>query len=78
MPDNKKVIYADDLMAEVKRTAEIMKRRREQFSLRNLLMCIKNAPAVEVPKTPCDLCRYNPPSSFSDKPCTICVAERRM
>ena len=26
-------------------------------------------------QTPCDLCVYNPPSSFDGKPCTICVAE---
>lgn len=26
------------------------------------------------PKTPCDLCVYNPPSSCDGKPCTICPA----
>lgn len=24
---------------------------------------------------PCDVCRYNPPSSFGGKPCTICPAD---
>ena len=47
MASEKHLIDADALMAEVKRTAEITKRRREQFSLRNLIMCIKNAPTVD-------------------------------
>ena len=25
--------------------------------------------------SPCDLCRYNPPSSVDGKPCTMCPAE---
>lgn len=25
--------------------------------------------------TPCDVCRYNPPSSFGGKPCTMCPAD---
>lgn len=28
------------------------------------------------PLTPCDLCRYNPPSSFGGKPCCACPAEK--
>ena len=27
--------------------------------------------------TPCDVCRYNPPSSTDGKPCTMCPAEWR-
>ena len=27
------------------------------------------------PDIPCDLCIYNPPSSFGGKPCTTCPAE---
>lgn len=30
------------------------------------------------PLTPCDVCRYSPPSSFDGKPCTMCPAERRI
>lgn len=26
---------------------------------------------------PCDVCRYNPPSSADGKPCSMCVAEGR-
>ena len=29
-------------------------------------------------KTPCDLCRYNLPSSFGEKPCSMCPAEGRI
>ena len=28
-------------------------------------------------KTPCDLCRYAPPSSTDNKPCVVCPAVRR-
>jgi len=31
--------------------------------------------ALEEKKSPCDLCRYNPPSSFDGKPCCMCPAE---
>ena len=27
--------------------------------------------------TPCDVCRFNPPSSGDGKPCTLCVADGR-
>lgn len=26
--------------------------------------------------TPCDVCKYNPPSASRGKPCTMCPAER--
>lgn len=29
------------------------------------------------PKSPCDVCRYNPPSSTNGKPCTMCPADGR-
>ena len=28
-------------------------------------------------KTPCDICRFSPPSSMDGKPCTMCVADGR-
>lgn len=39
----------------------------------------EDAPAVETQgrvanKTPCDLCMYDPPSSFGGKPCSMCPA----
>ena len=29
------------------------------------------------PISPCDVCKYNPPSSTDGKPCTMCLAEGR-
>jgi hypothetical protein len=29
------------------------------------------------PISPCDVCKYNPPSSMDGKPCTMCPAEGR-
>lgn len=29
------------------------------------------------PLTPCDVCRFYPPSSCDGKPCTMCPAEQR-
>lgn len=28
------------------------------------------------PTSPCDVCRYNPPSSTDGKPCCMCPAEK--
>ena len=38
---------------------------------------IQTAIKALAPKSPCDLCRYNPPSSADGKPCTMCPAEGR-
>ena len=27
--------------------------------------------------TPCDVCRFNPPSSGDGKPCTVCPAQKK-
>lgn len=40
------------------------------------LMDIKNMAKQFSSKSPCDLCRYNPPSSTDGKPCIMCPAER--
>ena len=32
-------------------------------------------PCKAEPLTPCDLCKYNPPSSFDGKPCGMCPAQ---
>ena len=36
---------------------------------------IEKAPVAAT--SPCDLCRFSPPSSTDGKPCVMCVAERR-
>ena len=46
-----------------------------QDILKQVKRSIKKLPATE--PTPCDVCRYNPPSSTDGNPCTICPAERR-
>lgn len=35
---------------------------------------IKQALKALKKESPCDLCRYNPPSSCDGKPCTMCPA----
>ena len=91
MATENRLIYADPVYEDLRKSYEELKSIRDTLTqhediqicngqlvvFQEALMCIKNAPTVEVAKTPCDLCRYNPPSSFNDKPCTLCVAERR-
>lgn len=37
-------------------------------------LCYSDKMRHHEPKTPCDLCLYNPPSSGDGKPCTMCPA----
>ena len=37
-------------------------------------LCYSGKMRHNEPKTPCDLCLYNPPSSGDGKPCTMCPA----
>ncbi len=43
-----------------------------------LMEAINKVPTVrsQEPFGPCDLCRFNPPSSADGKPCTMCPAEK--
>ena len=43
----KRLADIDALLEEIDRTIDIMGKRREHFSIRNLIMCIKNAPTVD-------------------------------
>ena len=70
MVGKKKLIYADDLLHVLCDDINI-----NGSNLARVRRHIDAAPAVEMPKTPCDLCRFNPPSSCDGKPCTMCVAE---
>ena len=38
---------------------------------------LKLLPSMAIPTSPCDLCRYKPPSSGDGKPCTMCPAQER-
>ena len=46
----------------------------EEFYLDALNMAIAALREQEKLKPPCELCRYNPPSSSDGKPCTMCPA----
>ena len=37
---------------------------------------MENAIPIPDNATPCNFCRYNPPSSTDGKPCTMCPAEK--
>lgn len=41
---------------------------------KDMRVVLKNAQPQQL-KAPCDVCRYNPPSSADGKPCTMCPAE---
>ena len=49
--------------------------RKDARDFEALEMAIKAL--SQEPKSPCDVCRFNPPSSTDGKPCTMCPAERR-
>lgn len=38
---------------------------------------LRQLPSAQPEIMPCDVCKYNPPSSADGKPCTMCPAERR-
>ena len=44
---------------------------------RNAATALSTLQPSNEPLTPCDLCLYDPPSSFGGKPCSICPAVRR-
>ena len=47
------------LLAEVNRTIEIMEKRKDRISVRNVIMCVKNAPRVDaVEVVRCKDCKH--------------------
>lgn len=61
----------EELTAKVARL-EAENRAKEQYIAETIGKVIK-----ERDESPCDLCRFNPPSCLDGKPCTICPAVRR-
>ena len=56
MPD---LIDRKALLAEVNRTIDIMEKRKDRISVRNVIMCVKNAPTVDaVEVVRCKDCKY--------------------
>ena len=47
MTPEKRLADVDALLEEIDRTINTMRRLRGRFSLRNLIVCIKNAPRVD-------------------------------
>ena len=56
--------------------------RKRKFTIGEFREMLKNAPTIEavpvVQGSPCDLCRYAPPSSFDGKPCAMCPASAKI
>ena len=64
-PDGKLVRYDDD------------KHYIPYVHYEDMVHAIKHLPSAQPELSPCDVCRYYPPSSMDGKPCTICPAERK-
>ena len=50
--------------------------KRTPERIRDMAVEIVEKYAEQEPTSPCDLCRFNPPSSCDGKPCTMCPAEK--
>lgn len=47
MSKEKRLADVNELLKEINRTVDIMERRGEKLSIRNVIMCVKNAPTVD-------------------------------
>jgi len=54
------------------RKGEVSGEMRGARKVINRIMAAKKCAA-----SPCDLCRYNPPSSMGGKPCSVCSASAK-
>lgn len=50
------------------------KARRDKSHPPHALLYLRTAPGNPQRLAPCDLCRYDPPSSCDGKPCSLCPA----
>ena len=77
-----RLIDADDLDFTFDR--RFYSRGDEQYvrGVDDAINVVRGAPTFEavpvVQGSPCDLCRYAPPSSFDGKPCAMCPAEAKI
>jgi|GEM_PF-3424598 hypothetical protein len=65
---------SDILIDVIERTREIFSLPPVKYAFFNTGLALRKLDEQENAKTPCDLCRYNPPSSRDGKPCTMCPA----
>ena len=49
--------------------------KNEVFIVDDVFEGLEELPSAQL--SPCDVCRYYPPSAMDGKACTLCVAERR-
>lgn len=72
------LIDRDALMQDISESVAFSVRKgetsQEVRGANKVISRIEVAPTIERPQTPCDLCKYDPPSSFDGKPCTMCPA----
>lgn len=76
-------IDADKLMIKLSNVyVDLNKNMSSGEALAYLGAFILDAPTADVQDvrhlTPCDVCKYNPPSSNDGKPCSICPACTKM
>lgn len=66
----------ENLDGRVQRLEEEAKLMLMEANINGYTEGLKDSSKVEQkPFGPCDLCRFNPPSSADGKPCTMCPAE---
>lgn len=73
-------MFQDDYTAGAGTAWALKVAMAENRMLWEIISAIENAPTLTQPNepgNPCDLCVYNPPSSFDGKPCTYCPATGR-
>ena len=68
-----RAIDANELMVEIQVCSWDSEQDKERAE--DLVLGMPTLTPPNEPLTPCDLCRYNPPSSFGGKPCCMCPAE---
>ena len=74
-----RLIDADALLSEMEKYSDPTAREKNEYlfgmqqRLETCIELVDDAPTVDA--TPCDVCRYSPPSSGDGKPCTMCPAE---
>ena len=59
MAHEKRLADIDALLEEIDRTIDIMEKRKDRISVRNVIVCVKNAPTVDaVEVVRCKDCKY--------------------
>lgn len=73
-----RMIDADELKNQIRHMPRTINPDLVQYSLVKAI--VENMPTLTPPNeplTPCDVCRFSPPSSGDGKPCCLCPADCR-